>query len=279
MPLGMQAKLLRALKERSVRPVGGDAEGRLRRSYRRGHEPRPRGRGPQGCVPRRPLLPDQRRAGRSAAATRTARTMRWRSAQPSSSARTRTATVGSSATRARRPSGSRRILGRGTYESCRTAWSAPWRSPSTTTSASRTSPSWSPSRRARALSPRRAIRPPFFRWTRSSAATWARCSRRRSTGNKASAARLLEMDPAGRCIESSSAGVLPGHESLGDRRDGGSGRSLHQTARMRSYVVFPGGVRQRRRSPSRPLFSSEAPRRSSGLLGDRDVCSRAYATT
>ena len=70
MPAGMQAKLLRALQERTVRPVGGDTGAALRHAHPRGHEPRPRDRGRREALPRRPLLPHQRGARARAAAAR-----------------------------------------------------------------------------------------------------------------------------------------------------------------------------------------------------------------
>ena len=70
MPPGMQAKLLRALQERTVRPVGGDQESPVRRAHHRGDEPRPRDRGRGEALPRGPLLPHQRRPHPRAAAAR-----------------------------------------------------------------------------------------------------------------------------------------------------------------------------------------------------------------
>jgi len=62
MPAGMQAKLLRALQERTVRPVGGDQE--------QPFDTRLLAATKGEALPRRPLLPDQRRASARTAAAR-----------------------------------------------------------------------------------------------------------------------------------------------------------------------------------------------------------------
>ena len=72
MPAGMQAKLLRALQERTVRPVGGDQEQSFDARIDRRHQPRSRDRGRGEALPRGPLLPHQRRAHPRAAAARRA---------------------------------------------------------------------------------------------------------------------------------------------------------------------------------------------------------------
>ena len=53
----MQAKLLRALEESKVRPVGGEAGSRLRRAHSRGHESRFGNGRRRRSIPQGPVLP------------------------------------------------------------------------------------------------------------------------------------------------------------------------------------------------------------------------------
>ena len=64
----LQVKLLRALQERKVKPVGAHRGARGRRPRGRRDQPRSRGRGRARRVPRGPLLPAQRDRGPAAAA-------------------------------------------------------------------------------------------------------------------------------------------------------------------------------------------------------------------
>ena len=73
----LQVKLLRALQERKVKPVGDTDRGRGRRPRHRRDQPRARGGGGARRVPERPLLPPQRHRGahrrRSGSGARTSR--------------------------------------------------------------------------------------------------------------------------------------------------------------------------------------------------------------
>ena len=64
LPPPVQVKLLRVLQERRIRPVGGTATSPSRRAHHRRHQPRPRGRGAGGPLPRGPLLPAERHPDR-----------------------------------------------------------------------------------------------------------------------------------------------------------------------------------------------------------------------
>ena len=87
MDVRLQAKLLRAIQEREIDRVGGRA-GQGRRPHHRHLQSRPEGRGGGRPLPRRPLLPPQRRlaaypaAARAAARRRTARPALRRQVRP-----------------------------------------------------------------------------------------------------------------------------------------------------------------------------------------------------
>ena len=70
MTLKTQAKVLRALQEQVVEPVGGTDERQGRRARARRDEQGPADRDPRGAVPRGPLLPPQRHPDLRAAAAR-----------------------------------------------------------------------------------------------------------------------------------------------------------------------------------------------------------------
>ena len=118
----VQAKLLRALQERRIERLGGARARRGRRARRRGDQPRPRARRRRGALPRRPLLPHQRRAARAAAAARAPRGHPPPGASTSSSGRAREAGRGPRAIsrRARSPPSSA-TPGRATCASCENA--------------------------------------------------------------------------------------------------------------------------------------------------------------
>ena len=73
LPKGTQVKLLRVLQEQAFERLGGTRTIQRRRPRARGDQPRPRGDGRARRVPRRPLLPAQRRVDRGAAAARAPR--------------------------------------------------------------------------------------------------------------------------------------------------------------------------------------------------------------
>ena len=70
MSASTQAKLLRVLQEHEFERLGGTRDDPRRRAPDRRHQPRPVGDGRGRAVPRRPLLPPERRARWSAAAAR-----------------------------------------------------------------------------------------------------------------------------------------------------------------------------------------------------------------
>ena len=72
-PLSMQAKLLRVAAGTPVRAGRRDADDRDRRSRRRRDQPRPAQAGQGRQVPRRPVLPAERRENRPAAPVRACR--------------------------------------------------------------------------------------------------------------------------------------------------------------------------------------------------------------
>ena len=73
MSMSLQAKLLRALQEREVERVGASKPVKFDIRVDRGDQRRPDGAGQGGHVPRRSLLPPERRARHAAAAARAAR--------------------------------------------------------------------------------------------------------------------------------------------------------------------------------------------------------------
>ena len=72
LPADVQVKLLRVLQEGEFERLGESAHHQGQRARDRGHQPRPRGGGPQGALPRGPLLPPQRVSSPDAAAARAA---------------------------------------------------------------------------------------------------------------------------------------------------------------------------------------------------------------
>ena len=67
---GLQSKLLRVLEDKILRASGRQQDHPVRRARHRRHQPRHRGAGRPGPLPRRPLLPHQRAADPPAAAAR-----------------------------------------------------------------------------------------------------------------------------------------------------------------------------------------------------------------
>ena len=70
LPLPMQVKLLRAIQEKAVRPVGASGEVAGRRAHPLGHPQGPGRTGQRRPLPPRPLLPHQRHRAAGAAAAR-----------------------------------------------------------------------------------------------------------------------------------------------------------------------------------------------------------------
>ena len=125
MPLALQPKLLRALQERTVRPVGGDARCPSTSRLVARDQPRPRERGRGAALPRGPLLPHQRDPHRAAAAARARR--RRAAARPAlrrAATRRRSSKKRRRASPPPRPRSCSPTAGPATCASCRTASSA-----------------------------------------------------------------------------------------------------------------------------------------------------------
>ena len=73
LPLAAQVKLLRAIQEGEVEPVGARKPGQGRRAHHLGHQPRPDRRRQGRPLPRRPVLSPARLSDRGAAAARARR--------------------------------------------------------------------------------------------------------------------------------------------------------------------------------------------------------------
>ena len=70
LPVDLQAKLLRAIQEKEIRPVGGTKRHAHQRAHPGGHQPRPGAGGAAGQLPPRPLLPPERAHPAHSAAAR-----------------------------------------------------------------------------------------------------------------------------------------------------------------------------------------------------------------
>ena len=132
LPPALQAKLLRVLQERELRPLGAARAGEGRRARAVGDQPRPGAAHERGRVPRGSLLSPQRHRGGAAAAARSRRgRAAARRALPRRGGGSAPASA-SPASRRRRSRSCSPIRGRATCASWRTWSSARWRWPRAT---------------------------------------------------------------------------------------------------------------------------------------------------
>ena len=157
LPMAAQVKLLRAIQEGEVEPVGGAQARQGRRADHLRHQPQPDRRRQKRPLPRGPVLPPARVPDRGAAAARARRGHPRSGAAFPRPDRGRGRQARPRASAARRWRCSAATAGPATCASSRTRCSAPWCWPKATASAS-TNSRRSP-RRSRAS---RAARPPGF---------------------------------------------------------------------------------------------------------------------